>query len=128
MSFSFGLSYTSFEISEPTVSYHPGANSSLAISGSISNTGQYAGNRVIQLYSSQPYPAATEMPVKLLVRFRKIELSSGEPSNFTFAVPVNELGYYVNVEWQVDGGNYTFYFGFTSKAADLETVNVVLAV
>ncbi|KAK5126613.1 hypothetical protein LTR85_009547 [Meristemomyces frigidus] len=127
MPFGFGLSYTTFNVSKPTVSFSSGANSSLAVSGSVSNTGNYTGKEVVQLYFSQQY-SLIETPVKRLIRFSKLELRPGEVANFTFSVPVGELGYYVHTEWQVDSGNYTFYLGSSSRDADLETANVVLSV
>ncbi|KAF2085372.1 glycoside hydrolase family 3 protein [Saccharata proteae CBS 121410] len=127
MGFGFGLSYTTFEISGPSVTegFDEDGEQVFEIAATVRNTGTAAGKEVVQLYFRQLY-SGIERPVKRLVRFRKVELGSGEVGNVSMSVLARELGYYVDMEWRVDEGGYTFYLGSSSRDEDLQSVDVVV--
>ncbi|KAI1454139.1 glycoside hydrolase superfamily [Annulohypoxylon moriforme] len=128
MAFGFGLSYTTFSISTPTAMVTKDKNGEqlVRISASVTNSGGSAGKEVVQLYFRQKYTHIVETPNKQLIRFEKIGLEQGQTQNVTFEVPHSELGYYFNMEWKVNAGDFIFWLGSSSKSADLKTVNVTL--
>ncbi|KAH6984352.1 glycoside hydrolase superfamily [Ilyonectria sp. MPI-CAGE-AT-0026] len=123
--FGFGLSYTTFSISEVNVSQDAAVDGEITVSAVLKNTGDRTGKEVVQVYFSQAYPAI-ERPVKNLIRFSKVELKSGASETVSFKIPVSELGYYVNGQRRVDADTYTFFVGSSSDDADLTTAAVTV--
>ncbi|KIX05651.1 uncharacterized protein Z518_03623 [Rhinocladiella mackenziei CBS 650.93] len=121
MAFGYGLSYTTFDISEPQVLNSSG----VSISCTVANTGDVVGKEVVQVYFRQQY-SDIELPNKRLIRFEKIELQPGEARKVEFTIDKNDLGYYNNAKYQVDSGNYTFWVGSSSRMADLKNVTISL--
>ncbi|KAF1949805.1 glycoside hydrolase [Byssothecium circinans] len=122
MPFGFGLSYTTFDISEPDVS---STNGSTTISTVVRNTGNVAGQEVVQVYYRKAI-TRIETPNKQLVGFEKIHLAPGESREVKFSIPKDELGYWVNTKWYAEGGNYTFWVGTSSRSQDLKNVTTIL--
>ncbi|KAI1771211.1 glycoside hydrolase family 3 protein [Hypoxylon cercidicola] len=120
--FGYGLSYTTFEISPPTAS----CSGHVTINTTVKNTGNVAGKEVVQLYY-RPEHSVIEVPVMKLIRFSKVDLAAGESKAVGFTVPTSELGYYVDGEWNVDYGNYTFWIGSSSRTEDLQQLNVTIS-
>lgn len=120
--FGFGLSYTTFNFSPPEVSVI-GSNVSVAVE--VTNTGSVAGKEVAQAYFRQQY-TAIETPNKQLIRFTKVDLLPGESTTVQWTIAHDELGYWQDLEWIVDSGNFTFWVGSSSRAQDLKAVSVSL--
>lgn len=129
MAFGFGLSYTTFNVSSPTATVQSGSegNTEVVISATVSNTGSVTGKEVVQLYFRQLYTNILETGNRQLVRFEKLTLSPGQSQNITFTVAHDELGYYKDMELQLDGGAFTFWLGTSSRLQDLQSVNVTIA-
>lgn len=92
--FGFGLSYTTFEYSEPRVStaeLTPG--SSITVSAEITNTGKRTGEEVAQLYIRDPV-ASVARPVRELKGFSRIRLNPGEKRTASFTLTPRELSLY----------------------------------
>ncbi|TDL33447.1 glycosyl hydrolase [Arthrobacter nitrophenolicus] len=115
--FGHGLSYTTFEYSDLTVSGRE-ADSPIAIivSVRVKNTGVCAGAEVVQVYVGgiQESPST---PVRELKAFRKVHLEPGESAMLTFELSREELGHYSTAmdEWIYDGGPSTVYLGASSR-------------
>ncbi|KAF7548042.1 hypothetical protein G7Z17_g7307 [Cylindrodendrum hubeiense] len=125
--FGFGLSYTTFSVSDIDVANKDiSIGDHVALSLVLTNTGDRKGKEVVQVYFRQAYPAI-ERPVKNLVRFSKVELDSGESTTIDFTIPVSELGYYVNGERRVDPDTYSFFVGTSSDDDDLSTLTVTVS-
>ncbi len=76
--FGHGLSYSSFELGDPTVSstrFEPG--DTLTVSVPVTNTGARSGSEVVQLYVSPGSPKAFRPPQELKA-FAKASLNPGE--------------------------------------------------
>ncbi|KAJ5635515.1 uncharacterized protein N7484_008828 [Penicillium longicatenatum] len=126
MAFGFGLSYTSFNISEVEVKQaSDGGDPAFEVSATVTNTGSVAGQEVVQLYFRQSL-STIELPVKRLIRFAKVGLGAGRSKVVTFVVPQEEMGYYLNMEWIVEKGRYTFYVGSSSRSEDLQERDVTI--
>ena len=81
--FGYGLSYTSFRFSGLRIT-PLGGRRQVAVSATITNTGQVAGSDVAQLYLSDP-AAATEPP-RQLKGFQKVTLRPGQSATVHFSL------------------------------------------
>lgn len=91
--FGHGLSYTTFEISEPTLDRDTfSAGGRITASARVSNTGGRDGEVVVQLYI-RDVAASVTRPVKELKGFRKIDLRKGEVQTVTFEVSEREIAF-----------------------------------
>ncbi|PSR82142.1 glycoside hydrolase superfamily [Coniella lustricola] len=124
--FGYGLSYTTFDFSTAEVRItSDNTNVSVLASVTVSNTGSVLGKEVAQLYFRQQY-TAIETPNKQLIRFTKIELAPGEKTMINWTIASDELGYWQNLEWVVDSGNFTFWIGSSSRDEDLESITIAV--
>jgi beta-glucosidase len=92
--FSHGLSYTTFAYSAPKVSPEwipPDGRATVSVD--VTNTGQRAGDEVVQLYIRDEVSRATR-PVMELKGFRRITLAPGEQRTVTFEVGPEQLSYH----------------------------------
>ena len=91
--FGFGLSYTTFGLSDLSVnkkSFEPGE--SITISVRVANTGARVGKQVVQLFISD-LVASLAPDVKRLRGFEKIALNPGESKLVSFRIAVNDLAF-----------------------------------
>ena len=85
--FGYGLSYTTFRISDPHVdSKALSARKPVKISCTVKNTGALAGAEVVQFYITAP-KSPVKRPIKELVGFQRVELKPGESRRVTFTLP-----------------------------------------
>jgi beta-glucosidase len=120
--FGFGLSYTSFTISnlQPANDvYTEGQTISFTVD--VTNTGQRAGAEVLQAYVSFNH-SNIERHTKLLKAFAKVYLQKGESKTVQLAIPVNELKYYNEntQQWELEKGIYTIMVGNASNNLSLQ--------
>jgi beta-glucosidase len=92
-SFGYGLSYTTFEYSEPKVSRASmTAGESITVSVDVTNTGQRSGAEVVQMYITDVVSQMTR-PAKELKGFTKVNLAPGETQTIEFRVGAEQLQY-----------------------------------
>ncbi len=92
--FGFGLSYTTFSYANLSLEQDRlSPSDTLRISLDVSNTGNYNGEEIVQLYISA-IGSAVERAPKELKAFSKIALPSGETRIVTFDVPIMQIAYY----------------------------------
>jgi beta-glucosidase len=92
--FGYGLSYTTFAFDDLTMDRHEiPASGQVAMSVSVTNTGDRAGDEVVQLYVRHP-DAAVARPIQELKGFKRVSLDPGERKRVTFTLHVGQLGYY----------------------------------
>ncbi|MBE6853787.1 MAG: hypothetical protein E7505_10020 [Ruminococcus sp.] len=123
--FGYGLSYTSFDIFDISVSSLRFCDS-LEISGKIKNTGDMAGAQVVQIYISDIYSTCPK-PLKELRRFEKIFLEPGEEKTFSFTLREEDFSYY-DVEYNTfvcEEGYYDIIVGVSSAAEDYASIKRV---
>ena len=122
-SFGYGLSYTTFEVSEPTLAAAEiGEKETGKVSVTVTNTGNRTGSEVIQLYIRDRFSAVTR-PVKELKGFEKIVLTPGESKTVTFDLGREQLEYLgPEMKWIVEPGDFDVMVGTSSRAEDLKTV------
>ncbi|WP_435137032.1 glycoside hydrolase family 3 C-terminal domain-containing protein [Formosa sp. A9] len=115
--FGFGLSYTTFEISDVTTNAKTyQENDVINVQATVKNTGTAAGKEVVQVYVSKP-DSKVERAAKELKAFAKIDVAAGQQNTVTLQIPVKELAFY-NVDtksWEVEKGTYTIKVGNSSR-------------
>ena len=118
--FGYGLSYTSFEYSEPVVSI---VGDKLTASVKVTNTGSLAGKEAVGLYIKAPLGSFKDKPSRELKEFGKTGLlQPGESETLSFSVPVRQLASFNSEKsrWESAKGGYTAYFGANSEKSEAE--------
>jgi beta-glucosidase len=113
--FGYGLSYTSFDISEPTLSSAAIApDGTVSVSVNVTNTGDIAGDEVVQLYIRDKVSSITR-PVKELKGFKRVSLEPGETQNISFSIGTDALQFYNrDMERVVEAGEFDIMVGNSS--------------
>ena len=94
--FGYGLSYTSFEYSDITVSSPAlSKGKDITVSVNISNTGDRDGEEVAQLYVSFPQSKVVR-PIKQLKGFQRAMIKKGESKIVGFTLTADDLAYWDN--------------------------------
>ena len=92
--FGFGLSYTTFEISNLQLSSSSvSKHGSIKASVTVRNTGGRAGDEVVQLYIHDPV-ASISQPVRRLRGFERVTLTPGQSRTVTFTLDKSDFGFY----------------------------------
>ena len=117
--FGFGLSYTTFSISNPQLTANvSGSSSSFQVSFNLQNTGTRTGAEVAQVYLGLP-PATGE--AKRLVGWQKVSLTAGQQQSETIQVNATDSSHPLSYwdtnshAWLVPSGTYTVYLGNSSR-------------
>ena len=113
--FGHGLSYTSFKygaIKLDKKTYAKGEP--VKVSVEVTNTGDYNGKEVVQLYI-RDVAASLSRPVKELKGFELVPLKKGETKTVTFTLTDKELGFFNNEgEYLVESGTFKIFVGTSS--------------
>ena len=114
--FGYGLSYTTFSYSDIKLSSTSlKGNQTLTAGISITNTGNYTGKEVVQLYI-RDVVGSTTRPVKELKGFQKIELKAGETKTITFSITPNDLKFYnYDLKYDWEAGDFEIMIGTNSN-------------
>lgn len=114
--FGYGLSYTSFEYGDIVLNKTSLENDDiLSVTVTLSNTGKYPGEEVVQVYIQDPV-ASISRPVKELRDFRKLMLQPGEKKEITFEIGVDDLMFWnsqMNYDWEP--GEFRIFIGSNSR-------------
>jgi len=126
--FGYGLSYTTFNFTnlriEPNRVPLTGKTSIIV---DIENTGNRAGEEVVQLYINDVVASITR-PVKELKGFKRIALEPAETRTVEFELPAEALGFYdKDMEFTVEPGVFKVMVGRSSKDIILEGEFEVIA-
>ena len=120
--FGYGLSYTDFEYSKPTLSTPIlNSNETVSVSVSVTNTGSYDGDEVVQMYIRDQISSATR-PVKELKGYQRIFLKKGETKQVSFDIDKSTLAFYdIDMNYCVEPGDFSIMVGSSSDKKDLKT-------
>jgi beta-glucosidase len=125
--FGFGLSYTTFSITNLKVAApQVKVGSSVAVTADVINTGSVVGDEVVQLYIHQK-AGSDSRPMRELKGFERLTLKPGETKTVTFLLGPAELGHWsTNAgKWVQDAEAFDIWVGADSLAtlhADLAVV------
>lgn len=114
--FGFGLSYTSFEYCDITLgSYTLSQHDSTWVSVKVTNTGQMAGDEVLQLYIRDELSSVAR-PLIELKGFERVHLKPGESKEIRFQITPETLSMLdQNLKKIVELGDFRIMVGASSK-------------
>ena len=142
--FGYGLSYTNFSFANFQISkvrddenspaslyrqrrmrpYSNFGNSGLhdpiyTITFTLTNTGNYYGSEVAQIYVG--FPAQAQEPPKILSGFERIYLAPGESKEVALVLSRKDISYWnvVNQQWAVASGTYTVWISTSANNVDI---------
>jgi len=118
--FGFGLSYTTFDYKNLKLSDSSlTATGELKVSVDLTNSGNYDGAEVVQLYIRDMVGSVTR-PVKELKGFQKVFLKKGETRTIEFSLTEKDLRFYnSDLKFVSEPGDFKVFVG-TSSAQTLE--------
>jgi beta-glucosidase len=121
--FGYGLSYTSFNYSEIELSKTSlKGNQTLTASVTVTNTGNYDGEEVVQLYIRDMVGAVVR-PVKELKGFQKIKLNKGESKKVSFSITPEDLKFYnTDLKYIWEAGDFQIMIG--GNSTDVKTAKL----
>ena len=113
--FGHGLSYTTFQYSNPIVS-KPGPAGTVYAKVSVTNTGSRAGAEVVQVYVQDNTPKV-DKPIRELKAFQKVYLLPRQSKTLNFILPFRAFAYcdVADRQWRADSGVYRILFGSSSR-------------
>lgn len=116
--FGYGLSYTTFQYSDLKLSKSKMTKTgTIEVSTTITNTGKYAGEEVVQLYLQDKFGSVVR-PILELRDFQKIKLEVGESKTIKFVITNEKLSFYNNdLKWVSEPGDFELMIG--SSSADI---------
>ncbi len=114
--FGYGLSYTSFQYSNLQMSKRKiKANEQIEVSVTITNSGRYDGEEIVQLYLRDKVGSIVR-PVQELKDFQKIFLKAGEARTITFIITKEKLSFYnQQLQWVAEPGDFELMIGASSR-------------
>ena len=117
--FGYGLSYTTFaysnfKVSKSTIT----PQDKITVSVDVTNTGDYDGDEVVQVYMTTPdSPASLQRPIKRLKGFKRVTIARGQTKTVNIDIDCADLWF-----WDMDAdkmtydqGRYVFEIGSSSK-------------
>lgn len=119
--FGYGLSYTDFEYSVLEVDVRPGMQKGIVeVSCTVTNTGDYDGAEVVQLYVRDLVSSVTT-PVKALKAFEKIYLRRGESRKVVLQIAADDLKLWnQDMQFVLEPGAFELYLGSSSEDIRLQ--------
>lgn len=122
--FGYGLSYTQFKYSDMNLSSNNlKENQTLNISVNVTNSGNYDGEEVVQLYIRDLFGKVVR-PVKELKGFQKVFIKKGETKAINFTLSPENLKFYddqLNYDWE--GGDFDIMIGTDSQNVQTKRIN-----
>lgn len=123
--FGYGLSYTTFEYSNITLSASTvPMNGTLTVKATLKNTGSVDGTEVAQLYV-QDVVGSVVRPVKELKGFQRVALKAGEAKTIEFKLTTDDLAFYGrDLVKKAEKGDFNVWVGGHSNATLKGTFSV----
>jgi beta-glucosidase len=97
------------------------ADEKMEVSVTITNTGKYNGEEIVQLYLRDKV-ASIIRPVKELKDFQKIKLKTGESKTIKFVIDREKLSFYAphpadnqQLQWVAEPGDFDLMIGASSR-------------
>jgi beta-glucosidase len=118
--FGFGMSYTTFAISNLQLTPGTPTTNGFQVSFNLQNTGNVAGAEVVQVYLG--FPLGLGEPPRRLVGWKKVSLATGTQQAITIAVNASDSSHPLSIwsnGWMIPNGDYTVYVGNSSAPHDL---------
>ncbi len=123
--FGFGLSYTTFQFGPPRLEKQSiGPDECTRVLVDVTNTGQQAGEEVVQMYVRDLVSSVTR-PVKELKGFQRISLQSGETRTVALEITPDRLALWnIDKELVVEPGDFAIMVG--PNSVELQSVTLTV--
>jgi beta-glucosidase len=130
--FGHGLSYTRFDYTDLTATVTGNAEDdtlAVAVTCTVTNTGQRSGKEVVQLYVTDPESSARRPPRELKGFAKTTTLAPGESQTVTFRLQSRDLSYWSvrQHRWVLEAGTFRLSVGTSSRDLRLTTTIEVTA-
>lgn len=114
--FGYGLSYTTFSYGDLKLSKTKMKDTeTLEVSMTLTNTGKFAGEEVVQLYLQDKFGSVVR-PIIELKDFQKVKLQPGETKTLTFVIDNEKLAFYNQaLEFKSEPGEFNLMIGSSSS-------------
>lgn len=125
--FGYGLSYTTFEFDEATLSASEiSKNQNVTITIPVKNTGRIDGDEIVQVYIKNPNDAAG--PIKELKGFRRVSVKAGESRSVEINLSPDAFYSFNDAKqiMEVRPGKYQILYGNSSADKDLREAEIVI--
>lgn len=125
-SFGHGLSYTKFEYSNFKISSNKMTlEETMTVHVDVSNTGEFDGEEVVQLYINDMYSSSIR-PIKELKGFEKIHLSKNETKRVSFEIDWETLAFFgADESFTAEPGEFKIMIGGNSEDLLIETIELL---
>ena len=122
--FGYGMSYSNFDYSDIRLSKTQlQGDEKLTASVTLTNSGKFAGEEVVQLYIQDPV-ASISRPVKELKNFKKVLLQPGEKKEVSIDISTKDLLFYnSDLKYDWEAGDFIIYMGTNSRDVKAARVN-----
>ena len=112
----YGLSYTTFQYSDIRLSSNQlRPNERIEASVTITNTGRYDGEEVVQLYI-RDLTGSVVRPVRELKGFQKLMIRAGESKQVSFTIGTDDLRFYNDkLQYIWEPGEFRLFIGTSSR-------------
>jgi beta-glucosidase len=124
--FGYGLSYTNFKYSNWAISSDKlNFNDKINVSVDVTNTGNYDGKEVVQLYIRDVVGSVTR-PIKELKGFQKMVIKKGETKTIRFEISVDDLKFYnSDIEFVAEPGDFQVFLGTDSSTNNFMSFKLI---
>lgn len=114
--FGYGLSYTTFKYSNLVLNKNEfNFNEPIEVNITVTNTGEFDGEEVIQLYIQDLFGSVTR-PVKELKRFKKEMFKRGESKTISFTLSSEDFAFYTqDMSYKAEAGDFKLFVGTNSQ-------------
>ena len=124
--FGYGLSYTTFAYDDLCLTPETiGVDGQATVRVDVTNTGERAGDEIVQLYIRDQVANVTR-PVKALKGFHRVSLEAGETKTVEFLLTPDLLAFpNKEMRWQVEPGLFSVMVGSSSERLNAVTLEVI---
>lgn len=113
--FGYGLSYTTFSYGKMQCPSAFDDKGFLPVSVDVTNTGNYDGEEIVQLYVADKV-ASMVRPIKELKGFQKVFIPKGQTKRVEFKLNVKDLGFWNSLmQYVVEPGTFEIMVGTNSE-------------
>ena len=125
--FGFGLSYTTFSISKPTLSTTKwDGTGKVLVEVEVKNTGQREGMETVQLYIRDLFSSVTR-PVLELKGYKKVNVAPGETKRLSFSLVLDDFAFYDReMKYKAEEGKFNILVGNSANLSKLKKTTIEL--
>ena len=119
--FGFGLSYTTFSISKPTLSRSKwDGTGNVLVEVDVKNTGKRDGMETVQLYVRDLFSSVTR-PVLELKEYKKVNVASGKTKRVSFSLSLDDFAFYDReMKYKAEKGDFNILVGNAANLSKLK--------